>query len=164
MNINLTLIGQAIAFFIFVVFCMKYVWPPITAALQERQKKIADGLAASDRAARDLELAQDKAAQELREAKQEGAALIEQANKRAAQIVEASKDDARKEGQKLIEQAKAEIEQERNRPGKRCVQKLLLSQLRAPRRSWKALSMPTSTARCWISWQQNSKRGSSWQN
>tara|TARA_R100001460_G_scaffold90570_1_gene132249 strand:- start:185 stop:655 length:471 start_codon:yes stop_codon:yes gene_type:complete len=113
-NINLTLIGQAIAFFIFVVFCMKYVWPPITAALQERQKKIADGLAASDRAARDLELAQDKAAQELREAKQEGAALIEQANKRAAQIVEASKDDARKEGQKLIEQAKAEIEQERN--------------------------------------------------
>ncbi|MAA64768.1 MAG: F0F1 ATP synthase subunit B [Alteromonadaceae bacterium] len=114
MNINLTLIGQAIAFFIFVVFCMKYVWPPITAALQERQKKIADGLAASDRAARDLELAQDKAAQELREAKQEGAALIEQANKRAAQIVEASKDDARKEGQKLIEQAKAEIEQERN--------------------------------------------------
>ncbi|MGP4845466.1 F0F1 ATP synthase subunit B [Marinobacter sp. 1Y8] len=114
MNINLTLIGQAIAFFIFVVFCMKYIWPPVTAALQERQKKIADGLAASDRAARDLELAQDKAAQELREAKQEGAALIEQANKRAAQIVEASKDDARKEGQKLIEQAKAEIEQERN--------------------------------------------------
>ncbi|WP_148864713.1 F0F1 ATP synthase subunit B [Marinobacter fonticola] len=114
MNINLTLIGQAIAFFIFVVFCMKYVWPPIMTALQERQKKIADGLAASDRAARDLELAQDKAAQELREAKQEAAALIEQANKRANQIVEASKDDARKEGQKLIEQAKAEIEQERN--------------------------------------------------
>ncbi|BES73809.1 F0F1 ATP synthase subunit B [Marinobacter nanhaiticus D15-8W] len=114
MNINLTLIGQAIAFFIFVVFCMKYVWPPIMTALQERQKKIADGLAASDRAARDLELAQEKAAQELREAKQEAASLIEQANKRANQIVEASKDDARKEGQKLIEQAKAEIEQERN--------------------------------------------------
>jgi F-type H+-transporting ATPase subunit b len=108
------MIGQAIAFFIFVVFCMKYVWPPIMAALQERQKNIADGLAASDRAARDLELAQEKSAQELREAKQQAAGLIEQANKRAAQIVEASKDDARKEGQKLIEQAKAEIEQERN--------------------------------------------------
>ena len=105
MNINLTMIGQAIAFFIFVVFCMKYVWPPIMAALQERQKKIADGLAASDRAARDLELAQEKSAQELREAKQQAAGLIEQANKRAAQIVEASKDEARKEGQKLIEQA-----------------------------------------------------------
>lgn len=114
MNINLTMIGQAIAFFIFVVFCMKYVWPPIMAALQERQKKIADGLAASDRAARDLELAQEKSAQELREAKQQAAGLIEEANKRAAAIVEASKDDARKEGQKLIEQAKAEIEQERN--------------------------------------------------
>ena len=113
MNINLTMIGQAIAFFIFVVFCMKYVWPPIVAALQERQKKIADGLAASDRAERDLELAQEKSAQELRKAKQEAAALIEQANKRANQIVEASKDDARKEGQKLLDQAKAEIEQQR---------------------------------------------------
>lgn len=113
MNINLTMIGQAIAFFIFVVFCMKYVWPPIIAALQERQKKIADGLAASDRAARDLELAQEKSAQELRKAKQEAAVLIEQANKRANQIVDASKDDARKEGHKLLEQAKAEIEQQR---------------------------------------------------
>ncbi len=113
MNINLTMIGQAIAFFIFVVFCMKYVWPPIIAALQERQKKIADGLAASDRAARDLELAQEKSAQELRKAKQEAAALIEQANKRANQIVDASKDDARIEGQKLVDQAKAEIEYQR---------------------------------------------------
>ncbi len=113
MNINLTMIGQAIAFFIFVVFCMKYVWPPIIAALQERQKKIADGLASSDRAARDLELAQEKAAKELRKAKQESAVLIEQANKRANQIVDASKDDARIEGQKLLDQAKAEIEQQR---------------------------------------------------
>jgi len=108
------MIGQAISFFIFVVFCMKYVWPPLMAALQERQKKIADGLAASDRAARDLELAQEKAAKELREAKQEAAALIEQANKRANQIVEASKDDARREGEKLIDQARSEIEQQRH--------------------------------------------------
>ena len=68
MNINLTILGQAIAFFIFVVFCMKYVWPPVITALQERQKKIADGLAASDRAAKDLELTQEKSAQELRQA------------------------------------------------------------------------------------------------
>jgi F-type H+-transporting ATPase subunit b len=113
-NINLTLIGQAIAFAIFVIFCMKYVWPPIMTALQERQKKIADGLAASDRAERDLELAQEKASQELREAKQKAAELIDKANKRAAQIVEASKDDARVEGQKMIDQAKSEIEQERH--------------------------------------------------
>ena len=58
-NINATLIGQAVAFFIFVLFCMKFVWPPVIAALQERQKKIADGLDAANRAARDLELAQD---------------------------------------------------------------------------------------------------------
>ncbi|HCB43250.1 MAG TPA: F0F1 ATP synthase subunit B, partial [Pseudomonas sp.] len=113
MNINLTILGQAIAFFIFVVFCMKYVWPPVIAALQERQKKIADGLAASDRAAKDLELTQEKSAQELRQAKEQAAALIEQANKRANQIVEASKEDARKEGEKILAQAQAEIEQQR---------------------------------------------------
>lgn len=59
MNINATLIGQSVAFFIFVLFCMKFVWPPVIAALQERQKKIADGLDAANRAARDLELAHE---------------------------------------------------------------------------------------------------------
>ena len=115
MNINLTMLGQAIGFFIFVVFCMKYVWPPIMEALRERQKKIADGLEAADRASRDLELAQEKASQELREAKQKAAELIEQANKRASQLVEEAKDDARKEGDRLKAQAQAEIEQEQNR-------------------------------------------------
>ncbi len=66
MNLNLTIIGQAIAFFIFVVFCMKYVWPPITGALAERKKKIAEGLDAADRAKRDLQLAQEKAADGMR--------------------------------------------------------------------------------------------------
>ncbi|MFE8070396.1 F0F1 ATP synthase subunit B [Marinobacteraceae bacterium S3BR75-40.1] len=115
MNINLTMLGQAIGFFIFVVFCMKYVWPPIMEALRERQKKIADGLEAADRASRDLELAQEKASQEMREAKQQAAELIEQANKRASQLVEEAKDDARKEGERLKAQAQAEIEQESNR-------------------------------------------------
>lgn len=115
MNINLTLIGQSIAFAIFVWFCVKFIWPPVTAAMAARQKKIADGLSAADRASLDLELAQERAAQELRAAKEEAAGLIEQANKRAAQIVEASKSDARTEGQKLLDQAQAEIEQERVR-------------------------------------------------
>ena len=115
MNINLTMIGQAIAFFIFVVFCMKYVWPPIMEALKERQKKIADGLDAADRASRDLDLAQEKAKQELREAKLQAAELIEQANKRSAQIVEEAKEQAREEGERLVVAAKAEIEQESNR-------------------------------------------------
>jgi len=112
-NINLTLFGQTIGFFIFVVFCVKYVWPPLLAAMQERQKKIADGLAASDRASHDLELAQQKAAEQLREAKDEASVIVDKANKRYNQIVEEAKADARTQGERLIEQAKAEIEQER---------------------------------------------------
>lgn len=115
MNLNLTIIGQAIAFFIFVVFCMKYVWPPITGALAERKKKIAEGLDAADRAKRDLQLAQEKAADGMRASKEEAAAIIEQANKRANQIIEEAKQQARAEGERLVVAAKAEIEQEVNR-------------------------------------------------
>ena len=107
MNINATLIGQSVAFFIFVLFCMKFVWPPVIAALQERQKKIADGLDAANRAARDLELA-------LREAKAQAAEIVEQAKKRANQIVDEARDQARTEGERLKAQAQAEIEQELN--------------------------------------------------
>tara|TARA_R110002050_G_scaffold218707_1_gene354625 strand:+ start:77 stop:547 length:471 start_codon:yes stop_codon:yes gene_type:complete len=115
MNLNATIIGQSIAFFVFVWFCMKYVWPPITSILEERQKKIAEGLEAADRAQRDLNLAQNKAAEELRDAKQQGAELIDLANKRANQIVEEAKDKAREEGQRLIAGAQAEIEMELQR-------------------------------------------------
>ena len=83
MNINATLIGQLIAFAVFVWFCMKFVWPPLIAAIEERQKKIADGLAASERAEKDLELAQNKASEQLKEAKAQAAEIIEQAKKRA---------------------------------------------------------------------------------
>jgi F-type H+-transporting ATPase subunit b len=112
MNLNATILGQSIAFAVFVWFCLKYVWPPITAALAERQKKIADGLEAADRAQRDLNLAQNKAADELREAKVKSAEIIDMANKRANQIVDEAKDKARDEGQRLIAGAKAEIEME----------------------------------------------------
>lgn len=112
MNLNATVIGQSIAFAVFVWFCLKYVWPPITAALAERQKKIADGLEAADRAQRDLNLAQNKAADELREAKVKSAEIIDMANRRANQIVDDAKDKAREEGERLIAGAKAEIEME----------------------------------------------------
>jgi F-type H+-transporting ATPase subunit b len=115
MNLNATIIGQSIAFFVFVWFCLKYVWPPIIGALAERQKKIAEGLEAADRAQRDLGLAQNKAADELREAKKQSAEIIELANKRANQIVDEAKDKAREEGQRLIIGAKAEIEMELQR-------------------------------------------------
>ncbi|MNZ36339.1 ATP synthase subunit b [compost metagenome] len=114
MNINATLIGQSVAFLIFVLFCMKYVWPPVITALQERQKKIADGLDAANRAARDLELAQEKAGQQLREAKAQAAEIIEQSKKRAAQLVEEARDQARVEADRVKAQAQAEIEQEIN--------------------------------------------------
>lgn len=112
MNLNATIIGQSIAFAVFVWFCLKYVWPPITTALAERQKKIADGLEAADRAQRDLNLAQNKAADELREAKVKSAEIIDMANKRANLIVDEAKDKAREEGQRLIAGAQAEIEME----------------------------------------------------
>ncbi|TNC81895.1 MAG: F0F1 ATP synthase subunit B [Oleiphilus sp.] len=115
MNINYTLIGQMIFFAGFVLFCMKYVWPPLVTALTEREKKISDGLAAADRASKDLELAQKKAMEELKEAKVQAATLIEQANKRSSQIVDEAKETARQEGERLISVAKAEIEQEKNR-------------------------------------------------
>ena len=115
MNINLTLIGQSLTFLFFVWFCMKFVWPAIRNAMDERQKQIADGLSAAERAHRDLELAQDKAASQMKEAKAEAAAIVEQANRRAAQIVEEAKDKAREEGERLKAAAQADVEQEVNR-------------------------------------------------
>ena len=115
MNINLTIIGQIIAFFFFVVFCMKYVWPPITAALEERKKKIAEGLDAADRAERDLRAAQEKAEADMQSSKEQSAAIIEQANKRASQIVDEAKDAATGEADRIKNAAQADIEQEVNR-------------------------------------------------
>lgn len=113
MGINATLIGQMITFGLLVLFTMKFVWPPVTKALQERQKKIADGLAAAERAERELELAQHKATDEMRDAKLQAAKIIEQADKRVATIIEEGKEQARREGDRLIEIARQEIEQER---------------------------------------------------
>ncbi len=115
MNINLTLIGQLISFLFFIWFCKKFVWTAIITSMEERQKKIADGLDAADRASRDLELAQEKAVERLTEAKQEASAIIEQANKRANQIVDEAKEQAKTEGDRLKVAAQAEIEQETNR-------------------------------------------------
>lgn len=115
MNINLTLIGQTITFLFFVAFCWKYVWPALIGVMAAREKKIADGLQAAERADKDLELAQKKATDQLKEAKAQAAAIVEQANKRAAQIVEEAKEQARAEGDRLKAAAQSEIVQETNR-------------------------------------------------
>jgi len=114
-NINLTLVGQLIAFAIFVWFCMKFVWPPITNAMDARQKKIAEGLDAAGRAERDLKLAQEKATEMLRDTKKTAAEILEKANKTASEIVEEAKQQARAEGERLIASARTEIDLEVNR-------------------------------------------------
>jgi F-type H+-transporting ATPase subunit b len=115
MNINATLIGQAIAFFLFVVFCMKYVWPPVMRALEARRKQIADGLAAAERGKREQELAEERAKEILRTAKEQAGEIINRADKRAAEIVDEAKVDARGEGERLLTAARAEIDREVNR-------------------------------------------------
>ncbi len=112
MNINATLLGQTIMFAMFVWFCMKFVWPPIMAALDERKKQIADGLAAAERGKHDLELAAHRSADIIREAKGKAAEIIAQSDKRATEIVEAAKEQAHVESERIVTVAKAEVEQE----------------------------------------------------
>lgn len=114
MNMNLTLIGQAISFAIFVWFCLKYVWPPVLKALEERETRIADGLAAAERGKHELELAEQRATEAMREGKDKAQEFIAQAQKRADEIVEAAKDAAREEADRIKAAADAELEQNRN--------------------------------------------------
>lgn len=114
MNFNATFIGQIIVFAIFVFFCAKFVWPPIMAAMQERQKKIAEGLDAASRADKALEIAQNDAAKKLREAKEQAAELIEQANRRAATILDEAKADAEAEAKRIVAAAQSDVDKERN--------------------------------------------------
>ena len=115
MNLNWTMVGQSLTFIVFVWACWKWIWPLLINAMRERQEAIAEGLAAAERAAKDLELAQERATDQLKEAKEEAAGLIEQARSRANQMIEEAKNDAREEGERLKEAARAEIEQEVNR-------------------------------------------------
>jgi F-type H+-transporting ATPase subunit b len=114
-NLTLTIIGQMIAFAAFVLFCMKFVWPPLMNAIEVRQQKIADGLAATDRAEKDLELAQDKAKDQLKDAKAQAAEIIEQAKKRDAKMLDEAIAKANAEREHILSQAKAELEAEGNR-------------------------------------------------
>lgn len=111
MNINATLFGQMITFGVFVGFTMKYVWPPVTAALAQRQKRIAEGLAAAERGKHELELSQHKAVEQLRDAKLQAAKIIEQAQVKASLMIEEAKSKAREEGNNLKKLAEAEIAQ-----------------------------------------------------
>ncbi|MBT8124151.1 MAG: F0F1 ATP synthase subunit B [Gammaproteobacteria bacterium] len=115
MNINLTLFAQLVAFVVFVIFCMKLVWPPIIAMLDERKKKIADGLAEAERGMKQQELAEQGAEKKLAEAKQQASEILGQAQKRANEIVDDAKSVAVDEGNRIKEAAHAEVEKEVNR-------------------------------------------------
>lgn len=114
MNLNATLILQSIAMMIFVWFCMKFIWPPLLKAMDERRERIAAGLAATDKAEKELEKARSKAGEQLREARETAQQIVEQANQRHSQILEQAKDDASAEKQKSVSAAEAEIAQATN--------------------------------------------------
>ena len=112
MSITATLIIQMIVFLILVGFTMKFIWPPITAALDERARKIADGLAAADKAKAELAAADRRVEEELAKSRNETAALLADAERRGQAIVEEAKSRATEEGNKIIAAAKAEAEQQ----------------------------------------------------
>ena len=115
MDINLTLIGQSIAMIVFVWFCMKYIWPPILNALEERQAKIEQGLAAADQGQDKLLRAQAEADDIVVDARKQATGILDQAHARANEIVADGKSDGVKERERQLAAAKAEIEQEANR-------------------------------------------------
>jgi len=112
MNINLTLIGQTIAFAVFVWFCMKFVWPPVITALNERKTRIADGLAAAGEGQREKARAQEHATEVLDEAKGQAQEIIRRAERRETEIVEEAKGTARSEGERILTAARSEIDKE----------------------------------------------------
>ncbi len=112
MSINATLIGQMITFTLLVWFTMKYVWPPIMEALEERKAKIAEGLAAAEKGQEEIKLAEKKAKNLVKEAKEQAAEIVSMAQKRANEVVEESKENAKKEGDRMLLAAEAQIEQE----------------------------------------------------
>ncbi len=115
MSITITLFGQILTFIVLVWFLQKFLWGPITEMMDARNKRIADGLAAADRGKHELELAKQRATNHLREAKQDASDIIAAANKRANKIIEEAKAQGQVEGQRKIDAALAEIEQELNR-------------------------------------------------
>ena len=115
MNPNATLLGQIIVFVILIWFAMKFIWPPLLGAVEERRKKIAEGLAAADRGEKDLVEAKATANGIVRESRDQAAKIVDQANRRGNEIVDEAKQAAVVEGQRLVGDARQEIDIERSR-------------------------------------------------
>ena len=115
MDLNATVIGQSIAMVVFVWFCMKFIWPPLLAAIEERQEKIAEGLAAAEQGAERLDQARAEAEEIVADARRQATQILDQANARANEIVADGKNEGERERERQLTAAKAEIEQESNR-------------------------------------------------
>lgn len=115
MNINVTLVAQAVVFAAFIWFTVKFVWPPLVRAIEARQKTIADGLAAAEQGRNSLEVSKRQSDEALKDARGRAAEIIAQAEKRAAQVIEEAKNAAKDEAGREKAAAKAEIDQERTR-------------------------------------------------
>jgi len=114
MNMNATLILQSIAMMVFVWFCMKFIWPPLLKAMDERRAKIADGLAASDRAEKALAEANQEVEEQIKAARDKAGEIVDQANQRHSQILDQAKDDATGERKKQVLAGEAELTQAAN--------------------------------------------------
>ena len=112
MNINLTLVMQAVAFFAFIWFCARFIWPPLMQAIETRQKQIAEGLAAGEAGKQNFSTAEKRIAEMLAAAKGRSSEIIAQGDKLKAETIEAAKVEARTEAERIVTAAKAEIEQE----------------------------------------------------
>jgi len=115
LDINMTLLGQSIAMLVFVWFCMKFIWPPLMNAIEERQTQIADGLAAAERGQQSLDKAQAEAGDIVDDARKQATSILDQAHARASEIVAEGKADGTKERERQVAAASAEVEQETNR-------------------------------------------------
>ena len=115
MNINITMLGQSIAFFVFIWFCWKFIWPFLIRAMRERQQTIADGLEAAAKAQRDLEHAEARAEEIFNEARAEARTIVDDARGQAAQMVDNARSDAESERERILKAAQADVAQEVNR-------------------------------------------------
>jgi len=154
-NMNATILGQAIAFVIFVWFCMKYVWPPLMAAIEKRQKEISDGLASAERAKKDLDLAQANATDQLKKAKAEAQVIIEQANRFWTKL----KLKQNRNAPKSLHKRRLKLMLSVNVHVRSCVSRSLSWLLLAPRRSSNVPWMKLLTATSWINLSLNCKEG-----
>jgi F-type H+-transporting ATPase subunit b len=115
MDINMTLLGQTIAMIVFVWFCMKFIWPPLMNAIEQRRRNIADGIAAGEKGQKELAEARHGSEAILAEARQKAVQVVDLAHKRGNELVGEAKNVAMAEGQRLVSQARSEIANEQTR-------------------------------------------------